>query len=72
MTIYNIDYYLDIASRRRDLLDKIASEHTGPGEIIPLTLDHSDKQSIQSAVEEISKKVRFNGRTCGPTDDEVL
>lgn len=48
-----------IASRRRELLDKIASEHTGPGEIIPLTLDHSDKQSIQTAVEEISKREKY-------------
>lgn len=45
-----------IASRRRELLDKIAAEHTGPGEIIALTLDHADKESIRAAVEEVSKR----------------
>jgi hypothetical protein len=48
---------IDIASRRRQLLDKIAAEHTGPGEIIPLTLDHSDKESLKAAVAEVSKRV---------------
>lgn len=47
----------DIASRRRELLDKIVAEHTGPGEIIALTLDHADKESIRAAVEEVSKRV---------------
>lgn len=56
-------YLVDIASRRRQLLDKIAAEHTGAGEIIPLTLDHSDKESIQAVVAEVSKRVR-DALTC--------
>ncbi|PVF99012.1 NAD(P)-binding protein [Serendipita vermifera] len=48
-----------IASRRRQVLDKIAAEHTGPGEIIPLTLDHSDKESLKAAVAEVSKREKY-------------
>ncbi|CAG8556648.1 15954_t:CDS:2, partial [Acaulospora colombiana] len=41
------------------ILDKIAAEHTGPGEIIPLTLDHSDKESLKTAVAEVSKREKY-------------
>ncbi|KAG8801162.1 hypothetical protein FRC17_006707 [Serendipita sp. 399] len=61
---HSLRFASDIASRRRELLDRIATEHTGPGEIIPLTLDHSDKESLKAAVAEVSKRVgRWKSKT---------
>lgn len=56
--LYRRQIKKDIASRRRELLDRIANEHIGPGKIIPLTLDHADKESLKAAVAEVSKLVR--------------
>ncbi|KAG8823956.1 hypothetical protein FRC19_002788 [Serendipita sp. 401] len=48
-----------IASRRRELLERLAAEHTGPGEIIPLTLDHADKESLKAAVAEVMNREKY-------------
>jgi hypothetical protein len=51
------DFILDIAGRRRVLFDKVVSEWKGKGELMALTLDQSDKDSIKAVVAEVSQKV---------------
>jgi len=48
-----------IAGRREDVLRKTAEAHGGddvPGQIIPIVMDETDKESIQAAFKEISSK----------------
>ncbi|QRV95628.1 short chain dehydrogenase [Ceratobasidium sp. AG-Ba] len=46
-----------IGGRRKEVVDKAAAEHSKDitGKIIPIALDVTDKASIESAVEIISK-----------------
>lgn len=52
-----------IASRRKDLLEKTANIHganlPSGGQIIPIELDVTSKESITGAVEEIKKRENY-------------
>ncbi|KAG8686320.1 hypothetical protein FRC08_012567, partial [Ceratobasidium sp. 394] len=47
-----------IGGRRKEVVEKVAAEHSGgiTGQLIAIPLDVTDKASIESAVETISKK----------------
>ncbi|KAF2204335.1 NAD(P)-binding protein [Delitschia confertaspora ATCC 74209] len=47
-----------ITSRRGDILDSTAEQHSkgGPGRIIPLEADHSDKEDIKRLADDMAKK----------------
>ncbi|TFK52243.1 short-chain dehydrogenase [Heliocybe sulcata] len=45
-----------ITGRRREVLDKVASEWKGAGSLVPLAMDVTDKESIMNARKEVEAK----------------